>query len=194
MNGKAKPAPASGPTSKATPVATGPRPFGMLSSSRSATAGFWHGTRGREGLRSEEPRSFGISIGAGMSTAARHRTAASLRHAPWWQRGPFSSRWHPCRSRLVITLPGEFATASIMLTTAQPTQSSIRAAQGRPRYPGPSLAGGEPPGTGWVPRAARRNSMRAAGMRSCSRASRASARASAAVGRFRSRARGHSRA
>ena len=62
------------------------------------------------------------------------------------------------------------------------------------RYLGPSLAGGEPPGTGGAPRAARRNWMRAAGMRSCSRASRASARASAAVGRFRSRARGHSRA
>jgi len=42
--------------------------------------------------------------------------------------------------------------------------------------------------------AARRNVTRAAGMRSCSRASRASARASASVGRFRSTARGHSRA
>ena len=62
------------------------------------------------------------------------------------------------------------------------------------RYCGPSLAGGEAPGTGGESRATRWNSTRAAGIRSCSRASRASARASAAVGRFRSRARGHSRA
>jgi hypothetical protein len=61
-------------------------------------------------------------------------------------------------------------------------------------YPGPALPGGEPPGTGGEPGAARWNWMRAAGMRSCSRASRASARASAGVGRFGSRARGHSRA
>lgn len=61
------------------------------------------------------------------------------------------------------------------------------------RYPGPTLAGGEPPGTGGEPPVARWTSTRAAGMRSCSRASRASARASAAVGWFTSRARGHSR-
>jgi Integrase core domain len=63
-----------------------------------------------------------------------------------------------------------------------------------PHHLEPSLAGAEPPGTGGEPCAARWDSTRAAGMRSCSRASRASARASAAVGRFGSRARGHSRA
>ena len=75
--------------------------------------------------------------------------------------------------------------------------SAMTLAGSRPRwsrYCGPSLAGGEPPGTGGESRATRWNSTRAAGIRSCSRASRASARASAAVGRFRSRARGHSRA
>jgi len=65
---------------------------------------------------------------------------------------------------------------------------------GWPRYCGPSSAGGEPSVTGGEPRVTRRSSTRAAGMRSCSRASRASARASAAVGRLGSRARGHSRA
>ena len=65
---------------------------------------------------------------------------------------------------------------------------------GWPRHLESSLAGAEPPGTDGEARAARWNSTRAAGMRSCSQASRASARASAAVGRFRSRARGHSRA
>src|SRR6185369_5870686 len=54
-------------------------------------------------------------------------------------------------------------------------------------------AGGEP-GFDGEPAAARWKSTRAAGMRSCSRASKVSAWASAAVGRFRSRARGHSRA
>jgi hypothetical protein len=65
---------------------------------------------------------------------------------------------------------------------------------GWPRHLESSLAGAEPPGTDGDPRAARWNSTRAAGMRSCSQASRASARASAAVGQLGSRARGHSRA
>ena len=64
----------------------------------------------------------------------------------------------------------------------------------RPGHPGLLSAGGERSGAGGEPGAARRNATRAAGMRSCSRASRASARASASVGRFRSTARGHSRA
>ena len=57
--------------------------------------------------------------------------------------------------------------------------------QGRPDYGEPFPAVDES-------RETRRSSTRAAGMRSCSRASRAIARTSAVVGRFTSRARGHS--
>jgi hypothetical protein len=63
-----------------------------------------------------------------------------------------------------------------------------------PRYLRSSLSGRESPAPDGECHASRWNWTRAAGMRSCSRASRVSARASAAVGRFRSRARGHSRA
>ncbi len=69
-----------------------------------------------------------------------------------------------------------------------------RAVPGRPVIPGHRWLVGESPGTGGWPGAARWNATRAAGMRSCSRASSASARTSATVGRFRSTARGHSRA
>jgi hypothetical protein len=61
---------------------------------------------------------------------------------------------------------------------AEPSQAA-RALHRRPDGE-PSVTGGEPPVT-------RRSSTRAAGIVSCSRASRASARASAAVGRLRSR-------
>ena len=78
----------------------------------------------------------------------------------------------------------DHAHAATKTAESPPAASAVTPASrlGMARYPGPSLAAGDPPGTGGEPGAARWNSTRAAGMRSCSRASRVSARASAAVG------------